>query len=132
VIEIVSKKRYKGPIGFLVAGAHASRKKLPGIEPVQADLSKYDEFVLGSPVWASTVAAPVRTFLHQYGEHIKEASFFVTLGGSGAVKTFTEFENLTQCKPKQTLALTTKELKSLDADGETGKKIEAFAAGFKK
>jgi flavodoxin len=129
-IEIVGKKRYRGPFGFFSAGAHAARKKLPEIGPVQSDLSKYDAIVLGSPVWASTVAAPVRTFLHQYAEHIKEPSFFITLGGSGAEKAFAEMQNLAQCKPKQTLALVAQELKNLDSDGETVKKIEAFAAGL--
>jgi flavodoxin len=132
MIEIVGKKRYRGPFGFILAGAHASRKKLPEIEPVQADLSTYDTLVIGSPVWASTVAAPVRTFLHQYKEHIKEASFFLTLGGSGAEKAFSEIENVAQCKPTRTLALVSREVNNLESDGEAVKKIEAFAAGLVK
>ena len=132
LIEIVGKKRYRGPFGFLLAGAHASRKKLPEILPIQADLSTYNTIMIGSPIWGSTVAAPVRTFLHQYAEHIKEASFFLTLGGSGAEKAFTEIENLVQCKPIRTLALVSRELKNIDSAGEVMKKIEEFAAGRNK
>lgn len=36
------------------------------IEPIGIDLSKYDEIILGFPVWWYIPASPVRTFLKEY------------------------------------------------------------------
>ena len=35
-------------------------------EIMDLDISKYDELILGTPVWWYTVASPVNTFLNKY------------------------------------------------------------------
>ena len=38
---------------------------LPKIQPINVDLSKYDEIILGTPVWWYRPAPAIRTFLSQ-------------------------------------------------------------------
>ena len=58
---------------------------LPEIQPVQADLSKYDVVLVGSPNWWGTLAPPVRTWLTQNAAALrgKTVCLFQTHGGGG-------------------------------------------------
>ena len=42
-----------------------SAKKTPEIDKIDVDLSKYDEIIIGSPVWWYTIAPVIRTFLKE-------------------------------------------------------------------
>jgi flavorubredoxin len=68
--------------GFQRALAHAILKRKPRIEPLQKNLKDYDLIIVASPVWAGTMAAPVRTFFSKYKKSIKRVAFFLTQGGS--------------------------------------------------
>lgn len=49
---------------------------------------KYDRIVIGTPVWASTFAPPIRTFLHENRSiQDKKISVFICFSGGGADKT---------------------------------------------
>ena len=65
VFEIRTVKPYpaKGPLKILVGGKDATFDKCPAIQPLDIDLAAYDQVVLGTPVWADKVAAPINTFL---------------------------------------------------------------------
>ena len=65
VFEIRATKPYptKGPLKILVGGKDATFNACPAIEPLDIDLAAYDQLVLGTPVWADKVAAPINTFL---------------------------------------------------------------------
>lgn len=103
--EIVAKKPRKGLRGWFFSGAEASRKIPAEIEPAKKDPAAYDLVAIGTPVWAWTVASPVRAYLERHGKDIKQAAFFCTMGSAGAEKTFTAMEELCGKKPLGTLAL---------------------------
>ena len=42
-----------------------SSNKTPEIQKIDKDLSNYDEFIIGSPVWWYTIAPVIRTFLKE-------------------------------------------------------------------
>lgn len=56
---------------------------LPTINPVKADLSKYDVIFLGYPVWFGTYAPPVITFLNGADLSGKKIVPFCTFGSGG-------------------------------------------------
>jgi flavodoxin len=109
--EIVPKRKYKGPFGFILGGYEATRKKLPAISEPQSDLSGIDTVILGTPVWANTMASPVRTLLSRHGERCRRVAFFLTKGGSTNTKTFGEMERLCGQAPLATLELRTSEVR---------------------
>ena len=39
----------------------------PAIDPVNVNLSEYDCIIVGAPLWWSNMAAPLQSFLFQYG-----------------------------------------------------------------
>lgn len=113
--EIVDTKKRKGVFGFIVAGKDAALKRTTTIEPIKADLSSYDLVVIGTPVWAGTVASPVRTFLSKHGSNVKQSAFFCTTGGTGIKGALRVMEELCGKTPAATLGFTEKKLK--DAEG---------------
>ncbi len=48
---------------ILIGGKQAVFGERPPIAPPQAELSAYEEIILGTPIWAGRCAAPVHTFL---------------------------------------------------------------------
>lgn len=68
-------------------------KKTPDIEKINVDLSKYDEVILGTPVWWYTIAPVIRTFLKQNDLSGKKIIPFATNGG-WLGRTFQEIKEL--------------------------------------
>jgi menaquinone-dependent protoporphyrinogen IX oxidase len=48
------------------------------IKAMQQDPADYDLVVIGTPIYASSLPAPVRAYLVQYGAKCKEVAFFST------------------------------------------------------
>lgn len=67
---------------------------LPPIKPWPTDIDKYDVIFVGSPVWWGTMSIPVRTFLASGALQGKIVLPFVTHGGGGADKSFTDAAKL--------------------------------------
>jgi hypothetical protein len=99
VEAIREKANRKGIVGWIKSGAESARGKIPDIDPLSLDISSYGLVVVGTPVWASTLASPVRSFLLNNKDSIKEAAFFCTMGG-GEGKTFDEMRELYGKQPK--------------------------------
>ena len=68
-------------------------KKTPDIQSINVDLSKYDEIILGTPVWWYTIAPVIRTFLKQNDLSGKKIVPFATNGG-WIGRTFQEIKEL--------------------------------------
>ena len=58
--------------------------KAPAIKEMNLDLSKYDPIYVGTPIWFSTYAPPVRTFLQSYDFKGKTVALFCTHGQGNA------------------------------------------------
>lgn len=56
---------------------------LPEINPVKADLSKYDVIFIGYPVWFGTYAPPIATWLNSVDLSGKKVTLFCTFGSGG-------------------------------------------------
>ncbi len=71
-----------GFIGWLRSGMQAMARKIPPVQKPETKLplSEYDLVIIGTPVWAGRCSAPVRSFLLQFGEELKEAAYVITRG----------------------------------------------------
>lgn len=88
VFEIRTVKPYpaKGPLKILVGGKDATFDKCPAIEPLGIDLAAYDQVVLGTPVWADKVAAPINTFIKGCDLGGKRFALLISSAGGDATK----------------------------------------------
>jgi flavodoxin len=112
VEEIFVGRDYSGVLGYIIAGREAGLKKTPPIGPSKLDPADYDLVVIGTPVWAFTMASPVRTYLKEHAAAIKQVAFFATLGGNGDKRTFKHLCALCGKAPLATLTLLDKDVKA--------------------
>ncbi|MEE0924439.1 MAG: flavodoxin [Methanobrevibacter sp.] len=92
--EIKPLKDYDGKTGYAKAGYESMTKKTPKIEDAQHNPADYDLAVIGTPVWASTMASPVYTYLSQNKGKFNNVAFFATCGGSGDESTLKNMAKL--------------------------------------
>lgn len=89
---------------------HALTKAEAPIQQPLRNPSRYDLVIIGSPVWSSGVAPPVRTYVRQYADHFKQVAFFCAEGGSDDARTFAELSRLCGKRPLATFAVARKHL----------------------
>lgn len=95
ILEIKPVKEYSTDYNKVVREEqnNESNNKKPEIQKNNKDLSKYEEIIIGTPVWWYTIAPVIRTFLSENdltGKIIKP--FATNAGWLG--KTFKEIESL--------------------------------------
>ncbi len=95
VLRLEPEKAY--PAGkvtkYLWGGRSAVMGDAPKLKSYEAELSDYEMIVFGTPVWASTFAPPLRSFIKNHKEELKQkkVAFFACSAGGSAEKCF---ENL--------------------------------------
>ncbi|MEW5936905.1 MAG: hypothetical protein AB1665_03680 [Candidatus Thermoplasmatota archaeon] len=119
---IIATSERKGPIGYLKAGRDAVRKRSTTIGEMKSDPALYQLTIIGTPVWALTISAPVRAYLQRYSARLRDVAFFLTYGGAGAKSTFEDMEEMCSKRPVATLEITTLEY----IRGRYGAKLDAF------
>jgi flavodoxin len=112
VEELRDHKNRSGARGWLAACMDAACKRLTEIDPPTRDAAVYDLVLIGTPVWAFTMAPAVRTYLSRCGPTIRKAAFFCTMGGSGDRKTFAHMTRVLGREPVSTMALLEKDVRS--------------------
>jgi hypothetical protein len=60
------------------AALGAMRARTRSIEEAQHDPAGYDLILIGTPVYADSLPAPVRAYIERYGSRFKEIAFFCT------------------------------------------------------
>ena len=89
IIQIVPVKAYpdKGTKKFIWGGKSAVMGEKPALHPYEFNVEKYDRIILGTPVWASNFAPPIRTFIKENPNiHGKKLAVFTCFSGGGADK----------------------------------------------
>lgn len=109
--EIREPRARHGFTGTVRAMFDSLFRREPPIEPAALNPDGYDLLVLGGPVWASRMAAPVRTYAHRYGGKVPQIAFFATEGRTGAERAFKDLEQVCQHAPKATLAVDAEHIK---------------------
>jgi len=86
LIRLYTKdEKKRGKIGkFFWGGGMVFLNKKPPLKPYSFDASGYDLIIIGAPVWASSPAPPVKTFLSETVIKNKKIAVFVChAGGKG-------------------------------------------------
>ena len=90
LIRIVPKKEYpnKGFKKFFWGGKSAVMGETPELEDYSFDETLYDYIIFGSPVWAARFTPPIRTFIKDNKDKLKDKKIaaFACYSGSGADK----------------------------------------------
>lgn len=89
IIRIEPVKAYpdKGAKKFIWGGKSAVMGETPALQPYKFSLEKYDRIILGTPVWASNFAPPIRTFIKENPDiQEKRIAVFTCFSGGGADK----------------------------------------------
>lgn len=90
LIPLTPVKKY--PMGtfskYFWAGKSAFFREAPKLEEYRFDTEMYDAILFGTPIWASTFAPPLRTFLRANRLTGKKVAFFASCSGGSADKCF--------------------------------------------
>ncbi|HEU5042435.1 MAG TPA: flavodoxin [Gemmatimonadales bacterium] len=113
----------RGFWGYLRAGRDAMRGRGTTIGAPVHDPAAYDLVVVGTPVWASSMTPAVRTWLGRVAGRLPEAALFLTHGGTGRERVFSQLTALCGRFPLGALALREQELKA----GNWEPRARAFA-----
>ena len=89
IIRIHPQKAYpsEGARKFIWGGKSAVMGETPALMPYEFHAENYDKIIIGTPVWASTFAPPIKSFLKEnknIGE--KPLAVFTCFSGGGADK----------------------------------------------
>ncbi|HEY8553481.1 MAG TPA: flavodoxin domain-containing protein [Burkholderiales bacterium] len=109
VIEDVNSRR--GLFGYWRSIQDARKARQPAIKPMSLDLRPYDLVILGAPVWAGHMAAPMRSFIRRHKEELRRVAVFCTMRGSGADRALEEMAQALGRAPIARLALKDSEIK---------------------
>lgn len=112
---------YRNAGGFLRAAWEAECHLPARIAAVQRRPSDYPFIVLGTPVWAGHMSAPMRTYIMQQRQHFHRVSLFCTMGGRGGDKALDEMAALCHKAPMARLCLREQEVR-------TGRHVERLQA----
>lgn len=81
---------------YFWGGKSAVFKEHPKLEPYRFQIEQYDLVIIGSPIWASTYAPPLRTFLRENDLQNKKIAIFACCSGGTADKYFTQVKEETK------------------------------------
>ncbi len=126
--EIFDTKNRKGILGFLSAGNDAIRNKSTTITKIKKDPSLYDLAIIGTPIWATNISAPIRAYISLNKNNFKNIAFFCSHLGWETKKVFKDMENLCQKTPLALLELTSREV----VKGQCIQKVEKFIKNLKE
>lgn len=102
----------RGLSGRIRSALEAVFRCHPAIVYDGPDPAAFDLVIVGTPVWASRMASPVRTFLRDYGARIRKPAVFCTYAGSGAMAAALTMGQLLPVPPVDTLLIRDSEIAS--------------------
>jgi flavodoxin len=77
---------------FMIGGMQATFKICPKIKNVDIEFEKYDEIVLGTPIWAGKCTPAINSFLKIKSIKEKVTAVFTCSGGGDNDKCMTDFK----------------------------------------
>lgn len=74
-------------------------KRNPKIKKTDIQINQYDHIIMVAPIWGGRIANPLKSFIKQEKENIKEYSFITLCGAGGNKHLADELTRLTGKKP---------------------------------
>lgn len=128
LIRIEPEKPYpeKGFMKFLRGGRSAVTGETPKLKPVPFDADLYDRVVLASPVWASNLTPPMRTFVLENRDRLikKRVAVLLSFSGGGADKALEKLKAFSGISDFEACAVLTDPVKRPSAENE--KRLSEF------
>lgn len=112
--ELTETQPKEGFLGMIIAGKDAILQQGSAINDLKHQVANYDLVIIGTPVWAWTMANPVRSFIEKYKQNLKHVAFFATMGGSGDQRAFSHMEKLSGLTPTATASFIDTKIKKGD------------------
>ena len=78
---------------FIWGGKSAVMSEVPELQPYTFQGEAYDRIIFGFPVWASTIAPPLRTFIRNQNLSGKKFAAFACQTAAGADKAFVKLKS---------------------------------------
>jgi len=122
VYAIQDVRSRHGVFGFLRALFDAIHQREVRIVAPDVALGRYRAVVIATPVWASNVSAPMRTWLKRHATALPDVAFICTYGGSGTQSVLKDLADLAGKAPVAELALRDAEIRL----GKCGAKLDDF------
>lgn len=126
--EIREVKPRKGAWAHLRSGADALFGSEPPITYAGPDPAGYDFVILGTPVWVSRIASPVRSFMKQYASKLPRVGLLLTFGSAGG-SAVRQFSTLCGKPPVYTLLVPDAEISSGSFHGRVEEFVHKMALG---
>ncbi|MCD6107425.1 MAG: hypothetical protein J7J57_04380 [Caldisericaceae bacterium] len=123
--EIIDEKNRNGLLGWLISGMDAFLKKYTSIKQPEKNPSQYDIVIIGTPIWATNISTPIRTYMHNYKDGFKNTAFFCTSAGDRPKDTLKIFKDMEKLCSKNPVALVSFSQKDVKAN--SFEKIKEFA-----
>lgn len=118
-----------GFFGYMFAGYQGVRRKHTPVRSLTKDVATYDLVIVGTPIWAGNMSAPVRTCLGGLKGKVKACALFCTMGGSGGKRAFAQMTEILGTAPKATMEINEGELKGTVWFDEAGRFAGQLTAG---
>ncbi len=112
VEPIVDRSSRSGIAGYLRCLIEAVRQKGAPIEAARRDAASYDLVIVATPVWASSVSSPVRSYLANNRARLPDIAFLCTMGGRGDRRAFEQMGRIAGKAPRAVCALTARQVAS--------------------
>ena len=110
--ELRDQIKRTGFVGYMRSGRQAMRKEPVHLDALVKNIQDYDVVIVGTPIWAFTMSAPIRSFLEQQKKDLPEVAFFTTSGSSPGDKTFSQMQEVVGKAPKATMSVFEGDLKT--------------------
>ncbi len=93
--EIVACADRSGPFGYVRSLVEALEQRPTQIASSACDVSRFDLLVIGTPVWASSISSPVRSYLIANRSEFKNVAFFCSFARRGNHRALEQMRELT-------------------------------------
>ena len=128
-LEPVKEYPAEGSKKFIWGGKSVMLGETPGLKNYEWNKSDYDVVIIGTPVWASSFAPPIRTFLKENDLSGKNVAYFACCAGGDSSKCFKKLnDKLTNVKIVSELTLTNPTANKCQEDAD---KISCFCNDIK-
>ncbi|GJJ04337.1 hypothetical protein RugamoR64_48750 [Duganella rhizosphaerae] len=99
-----------GITGYLRSAWQALRATPAEITPATRNPADYAFVILGTPVWAGRMSAPMRSYILQQRAHFRRIGLFCTMGGSGGQDVLSAMADLCNKLPVASMCLRQKDV----------------------
>jgi menaquinone-dependent protoporphyrinogen IX oxidase len=120
--EITEPKNRSGLMGYMSAGSDAQKMVITSINPTQRNVEDYDLVIVGTPIWAWNMSAPIRSYLTANKGKFRQLAFYLTLDGRPG-ETLRNMENVVGKAPLASELFYSSEIKKKSYED----KVERFS-----